>query len=116
MYGNMMYPVDRITENSISVRTGNQSLRTGRPHEFEPVALTPDILIACGFEKSPEYDPEFTYIHPELNILFDGESFWFKENNVTHYLGKCESLHKLQNGILNILNRELTVNLEKVKA
>lgn len=118
MYGNMIYPVDRITENSISVRTGSQSLRTGRPHEFEPVPLDPGILEACGFEKRlGDANGQvwgilnFTLIYGRTD---DGDFGWF----LNGYHNDChlQYLHQLQNLFFILRGTELTINLEKVKA
>lgn len=106
----MLYTVKEIKEHEATF------LETPAAIEYpdiDPVILTPSILSACGF--TPLSDPEFTHHHPELNILFDGESFWLKEGSVTHYLGKCEYLHKLQNGVFWVVGKELIVNIEKVK-
>lgn len=81
--------------------------------EANPIPLSTEILLACGF--TPLSDPEFTHHHPELNILFDGEFFWLKQGKITHYLSKCEYLHKLQNGVFWVTGKELIVNIEKVK-
>lgn len=112
----MIYPVDRITEQSISVRIGNQSLRTAKPYEFEPVPLSPAILEACGFEYIDQvggwcnkhhviYGADHWMIHP------------FCTNDTDVHI-KVEYLHQLQNicFALDPTGTELSINLEKVKA
>lgn len=115
-YGNMIYPVDRIMEQSISVRIGSQSLRTAKPHEFEPVPLSPEILQACGFENThppswhlswESYELQYSTDDKELGIMSpdgctSGHTVYFP----------CGQLHLLQNIYFFFTGAELVVNLE----
>lgn len=102
-----------VRKNPVRVQVSTFDKIEKSPENFAPIPLSPSILLACGF--TPLSDPEFTHHHPELNILFDGEFFWLKEGSITHYLSKCEYLHKLQNGVFWVTGKELIVNIEKVK-
>lgn len=105
MYGNLIYPVDRITEQSISVRLSSQRLRTARPHEFEPVPLLPEILQACGFVSNGD----------KWIWHFSWHTFRVDDDMVLEYGGISYSntpLHRLQNLVYILTGSELTVNLE----
>lgn len=70
----------------------------------EPIPLTEEILLKCGFEK---IDNEFVisiyqskFVYSETMMLWRGE-----------YLNQCKYLHQLQNLYFVLTNEELEIKL-----
>ena len=80
--------------------------------EFEPITLTEEILLKCGFEKTGI--TELYYSTDTINIS------WFEEDptvieinceNIQCYIINCEYLHQLQNLYFALKGQELEINL-----
>lgn len=109
-YGTMVYPVDRIMEQSISVRVNSGALRTARPHEFEPVKLSPEILEACGFDNREGY---LWFLNDDFYIHFRDGSLMY--NGMPDGSPVLHFLHELQNLTYALTGTELFINLEQIK-
>ena len=80
--------------------------------EFEPIKLTEEILLKCGFYKTGI---------TELYLLTDTINIsWFEEDptvieinseNIYSYIVNCEFLHQLQNIYWCLVGEELEINL-----
>ena len=80
--------------------------------EFEPIKLTEEILLKCGFYKTGI---------TELYLLTDTINIsWFEEDptvieinseNIYSYIVNCEFLHQLQNLYFALKCQELEINL-----
>ena len=80
--------------------------------EFEPIQLTEEILLKCGFYKTGI---------TELYLLTDTINIsWFEEDptvieinseNIYSYIVNCEFLHQLQNIYWCLVGEELEINL-----
>jgi len=80
--------------------------------EFEPIKLTEEILLKCGFYKTGI---------TELYLLTDTINIsWFEEDptvieinseNIYSYIVNCEFLHQLQNLYFALKSQELEINL-----
>lgn len=80
--------------------------------EFEPIPLTEEILLKCGFIKTGI--TELYYPTNTINIS------WFEEDptvieincaNIQCYIINCEYLHQLQNLYFALKGQELEINL-----
>jgi hypothetical protein len=93
----------------------------------EPLILTEEILLNCGFEKSSEYIFDYKDYN---NIVFDAPNNWTETSdyptgidvskNVFGYnpvlvIIRCLFLHQLQNKFFEITEKELKVNLKSWK-
>lgn len=83
--------------------------------DCEPVVLTSEILLACGFEfKKHPYSVR--YICDDFELEQQGKYFayvlWGGEDapHLTQYIGHCEYLHSLQNLYFSIRKEELIFN------
>lgn len=112
--------VIELTEKNIGAYVIDRSkfpLKEG--WEFEPIPLTEEILLKCGFVKNEEHDEggliDFRY---ELNLLNKSISFtsnWNIEDCIYVNITQCGVdvfyLHQLQNLYFALTGEELTVNL-----
>lgn len=73
---------------------------------YEPIELTPEILIDCGFEKGLDhfwYSPNI-----EIGVLFHDSGLTVTTQSVSR---PVTHLHQLQNLYFALTGEELTVNL-----
>lgn len=70
----------------------------------EPIPLTEEILLKCGFDKVREY---FT-IYNEFDVFKDNKGYYTHINCGNIYLN---SLHQLQNLFYTLTGEELQINL-----
>lgn len=98
------------------VGTSNQILCL--PLELEPISLTEDILLKCGFEKDdtgvdmfdPDYAEWYQMEFPVIGILCQSsdKKYLFDENTDTL---RIQYLHQLQNLFFDLTGEELEVEL-----
>lgn len=97
----------------ITTLTKNEMVHFYRFSEFyEPIPLTEEILLKCGFEKYSEGN--FVLGNFILSYLTTDENFEFeyKVSGIDSWLLKdIKYLHQLQNLYFALTNEELTVNL-----
>lgn len=103
----------------VSVDGGNNNYDY---HLLEPVPLTEDILLKCGFEKT---NCDFVFQNKEYDIFFDmkedgGSCSDYNEGiEINHpYMSpyydlviRCVHLHRLQNKFYEITGKELEVKI-----
>lgn len=72
---------------------------------FEPIPLTEEILLKCGFEKKVNYVKGMT-IQDGIAFFDDNEFGHDKEDEI-----ECKYLHQLQNLYFALTGQELTIEL-----
>lgn len=76
---------------------------------FEPIPLTEEILLKCGFTFLPQGDEVYQQI-----FTYNGFDIWMHDDGFCHdYLcgGDIKHLHQLQNLYFALTNEELNINL-----
>jgi len=105
-------PIEKITLETFKILSEY-------PHHiglFEPIPLTEEILLKCGFEK---FEGEFHLNVNEVRIeMFYHDSWYFGYNRIVenNVIETCEllgywDLHQLQNLYFALTQTELTINL-----
>lgn len=76
------------------------------PHEFEPVALSQEILHMAGFDKKNS-----SYSHKNFypKLVFKADS-WYTELSPNYPPIACRYLHQLQNVYFVVTGEELKIN------
>jgi glycosyltransferase involved in cell wall biosynthesis len=76
--------------------------------KFEPIPLSEDILINCGFDKSG-----YKQLSNRLKLEWSfGKEFWIdREGETLFTFENIESLHQLQNIYFALTGKELIINL-----
>lgn len=123
-----------LTPSNMFVKVSQVGRREIRPNDskglmvpaehFEPILLTEDILLKCGFETSDFYKTHyFKYENIDNNLRGDVFCFNIDRNTDLFNTGKTLSfsfrpfslhlkyLHQLQNLYFEITGRELEINL-----
>ena len=118
--------VIQIESNGDVMTTCKSKFPVSNVGDLEPVKLTEDLILKCGFKKSSEY----VYEHEkDCLLLFDAPTDWqnTKEYPIgveavasDYFLGyishgeiviRCLHLHDFQNKFFSIIGNELEVNL-----
>ena len=104
--------------NGLTVVYRNGSFRVAEP---EPIQLTEEILLKCGFEKLKGKNNENTFMNADLNfgnpVLKLTDYTMLCTNGGYEYLFldgfrlPCKYLHQLQNLYFALTGQELTINL-----
>ena len=80
--------------------------------EFEPIKLTEEILLKCGFYKTGI--TELYLLTDTINISWieeDPTVIEINSANIYSYIVNCEFLHQLQNLYFALTGQELEINL-----
>lgn len=81
------------------------------PAYCDPIPLTPELLIACGFSKKSEVDSESWVKDDVLRFRLEvsdyhANKFYYRKQTAIQYL------HQLQNLYFALTQTELTINLK----
>ncbi len=93
----------------ISVTSGDINYFDENLDSFDPIPITPDLLLKCGFTKSRSHSLDYFYDAGGLTIisLRLGKPFWHNNNA----LPEKKYLHELQNLIFALTGQELNIKL-----
>ena len=129
--------VKNILENSVNQKIdGDGVVGSYQLANFEPIPLSPDILLSTGFKylkvegvssfeefHNPDEDTHCWSFNVKSTDLIDSHEIclvkWGEEEYFTFQLGrgtyrkKIKYLHELQNGMFFLTGEELTINLLK---
>lgn len=101
----------RVYQILYSIVTGQSINHADYKEEFfEPIPLTPEILIGCGFKKAPIAENTFAID----SFFYDVEtlSFCWDDESITHWESiDIKYLHQLQNLYFALTNKELEITL-----
>ncbi len=106
------YRVNLVSNNFIEIEVGNR-LRGGNPNEHNPISITPDILIKCGFNNVSNvyYD-----LGANTETVYMGYRLDSNELRISIYNNGCREsncylkvfhLHHLQNITHALTNTEI---------
>lgn len=77
---------------------------------YEPIPLTPEMLEACGFEKSDVYTNQYQFCTEYLIDRQDG-SFGFLVGDDQSEISSFKYLHQLQNLYFALTGEEIEIKL-----
>jgi len=102
--GNLVKSDNAICEVDAILRNGNISTNKGSGHvsEFQPIELTEEILLKCGFH---QWFKQFDINCFTIDLLENGTCRYIRTNTIVKYL------HELQNLYKSITNQELEIKL-----
>lgn len=82
------------------------------PEYFQPIPLTEEILLKCGFEKSGFYYwNEETTFYLKFGMINGVDCLYFKTDFAKNEWIQIDSVHKLQNIYFLITGTELAITL-----
>lgn len=84
--------------------------------DIEPIPLTEEILLKCGFYKEDKDKNRFYNETLDIEVEFHGNKIAFIVCDVecphcTHFIMHCEYLHEFQNNVFSLTGQELEINL-----
>jgi hypothetical protein len=109
-YHGEFYKIESLTRDFPFLNTIEFGAKVVEYTDLQPVQLTEDILLNCGFEC--EYKSEFHSVY-----FKDGISYYFWYNEKRQYVNfagahiKCDYLHNLQNLVHSLKGEELKIEL-----
>lgn len=121
-YDGKYYKIDTIANEFPTLNTSEFGIGVVDWNNINPIHLTEEILLKCGFEKTDDYGDQI-YYEPKNRgnrnyyICFDHEDISFGLNvfgnctNLLHDNSNLQFLHQLQNLYFALTGEELTVNL-----
>ncbi|GAO43034.1 hypothetical protein [Flavihumibacter petaseus] len=114
----------RMVDGAVKIEIGILNDISNFPGEYEPIAITPEILQRCGFESitlsngdkvyhipctppgcTDEYWLRYSHTKGTAGIVFSSE------NSATIHSFPCKYLHQLQNLFYSITGEEMAVAL-----
>ena len=117
MYNNKILPIHCIQgDSTIRLLHDGNSVGCYSIKEINPILLTEDILLQCGFEELKQSKGQYVIISEsiyaiQLEIMFG----FLKDGSMLVHLNDCEfelkHLHQLQNLYFALTNEELTIKL-----
>lgn len=125
--GNLIRQVDYVTGETICIRTvtsinkegylnvkskGIENIKSQLLKSFEPIPLTEEILLKCGFDKYSDHSNEITYLSKDSGYFIQvyDNSVYFGLN-YEDYRKEVKYLHQLQNLYFALTGQELEINL-----
>lgn len=79
---------------------------------LEPIQLTEDILLKCGFEKDVSEKTYYTNIPNEFHIRIEEKVFWvYFDEQPKHPITCLFNLHELQNLFYALCGNEIKISL-----
>ncbi|HEY1044972.1 MAG TPA: hypothetical protein VGF79_00940 [Bacteroidia bacterium] len=79
--------------------------------KIEPIPITEEILLKCGFEKKEEIGKYIGYSNVAISIWHNKVNNTFLVDNISKVEVYIEHLHQLQNLIYALSGQELEINL-----
>ena len=78
--------------------------------DLEPIELTEEILLKCGFEKREDGDYNL-FKYSEVDIVICSDFSSWKCDGINFSVNYIKYLHQLQNLYFALTNKELEINL-----
>ena len=113
-YNGEVVKVEQITKHKIGFHTKPNETRMNyaRLCEVEPIPITEELLLKCGFAKRAHSDKVFVYEKGMVSVIY------FMEDSMCDIQAECDGatimcthLHDLQNAYNLVTKQELTLRL-----
>lgn len=83
------------------------------PQDVEPIPITEEILLKCGFEKEPFSSKIYKINTDDYCVIyyFEGNTLDVRTKDGNRVSILCKHIHQLQNAYYLVTNKELEINL-----
>ncbi len=106
-YGAEFVKVESISDEGINLMFRDYALR-----DLEPIPLTEEILLKCGFEKEFKFSFTRGSIRIELGVFDKWAFFWNTNSDESIFICEVQYLHSVQNIVYELTKEELEVNFD----
>ena len=110
-YNGEVVKVEQITKHKIGYHTkpNETRLNYARLCEVEPIPITEELLLKCGFDKP--CDGVYEHNYGEFEVTKEQEKWWVTWNGGADFWFEIKHLHQLQNAYYLVTGKELEIKL-----
>lgn len=110
-YNGEVAKVKQITKHKIGYHTKpyEMGMNYARLCEIEPILITEELLLKCGFDEP--CDGVYEHNYEEFEVTKEVENWWVTWNGGSDFWFRIKHIHQLQNAYYLVTGKELEIKV-----